>query len=158
MTKPERTKPETSADDAVPGGKFLVDEESVQVTFLLDGGMSTGATDRFRECVRGFGSSLIREVYRLEESERVPGEHTVEITSSMVVKADEAVRNSQHKAQRTVPTFALISPIAGTLSGLVAGIFGSYLNSWWQWALCVLFGVLAVVFLTLGTFELRRRS
>jgi hypothetical protein len=136
----------------------------VQVRYALLDGMTAGAAARFQEEVRQFAASLARETSRLEEAQRVEDEETVEITTTMVANAAGAIR--RHKSsestplsqvpQTSNPTF--MWTIFATISGIVAGIFGSYLHSAWQWVGCIIFGVLTMIFLVLAYYKVVRRQ
>lgn len=133
----------------------------LQVTFDLESGEWTaGAREKYRHCVRSFGIDLSRAIHRLEEDDRAPGEDTIEVTRSMVIKANDEVRSLDPAALAShKPSLIQVwTPIAATATGGSAGVLGSYLNSWWQWMLCISLGVATIGILIGGAYELRRRS
>lgn len=132
-------------------------DRALQVPVTVPGGMTDGAEIRFARCVREFGLALARETSRLEEAGRVLGEEDPEITTSMVIKANEAVRNPGASENR-ISWVVIISQIAVVPTSLVSGVFGSYLTSPLRWAGCIAFGILAFVAQTHAVIALWRRK
>jgi hypothetical protein len=131
--------------------------ELVQVAYLIPVGVTPGAVRRYKEAMRKFSVDLARETSRLEEAHRVDDEETIEITASMVAKAAEAVRNPRRDEVVPPSAFALFCPIIAVVCALISGIFGSYLESAWQWSGCGLFGLATVFFMLLSVYEVKRR-
>jgi hypothetical protein len=130
------------------------DEQTLHVVVQLPGRPAGVAAERFEGYVRRFAVDLAKETSRLELDARADGEEEPVVTPSMVTKANFAVRNPRSEASG--PLWMLISTqIAVTPTGIVAGVFGSYLHSWWQWTgllasggmalVCQIYVVLAVI-------------
>lgn len=120
------------------------DEQTLHVVVQLPGRPAGAAAERFESYVRCFAVDLAKETSRLELDARADGEEEPVVTPSMVTKANHAVRNPRPEASG--PLWMLIlAQIIVTPAGIVAGVFGSYLHSWWQWTGLLISGGLALV-------------
>jgi hypothetical protein len=130
------------------------DNHVVHLQVRLPGRPAGSAAARFAGFVQGFATDLAKETSRLELEARADGEGEPVVTPSMVTKANGAVRNPRPKP--TGPLWLLLTAQVAVLpTSIVAGVFGSYLHSWWQWAgliaasavalICQIYVVLAVV-------------
>jgi hypothetical protein len=158
MMESEHPRPAESIGSATKNLTPVDRREVVQVSFTLNGELTSGATEKYRECVQQFGLELSREIYRIEEAERAESAHEIEITTTTVSKANSVVREIEDDTLPTPSLSAQWSPKIAAITGIIAGVFGSYLNSVWQWVGCILFGALTLVLLTFEHYEIRRRS
>jgi hypothetical protein len=140
----------------LPGSSPQDVDQCVELRVTVPGGMTAGAVEHFATCVDRFALDLSRETSRLEEAARAKSIDKPEITSTMVIDADQAVRNSL-TSKSVVPTRVLIAQALAFATGILAPISGAYLHSWLQWVLTSLFGVIAIAAQTYAIFALRRR-
>jgi hypothetical protein len=120
------------------------DEQTLHVAVQLPGRPAGAAAERFEGYVRRFAVELAKETSRLELGARADGEEDPVVTPSMVTKANDAVRYP--RTEPSGPLWMLIlTQIAVTPTGIAAGVFGSYLHSWWQWSGLFVSGGLALV-------------
>lgn len=133
------------------------DDHHTTIELVHPGGMSSAASDQFTRCVKDFGMALARETSRLEEAERAESIQEPEITATMVIKANEQVRNPNPDVPAPVPPGPLAAQIVALPAAILAGIFGSHLNSDWQWLTMVIAFVLAVIAQGYAIIALRRR-
>jgi len=112
----------TGGDDRPPTDQHL------ELRVAVPGGMTEGAVDHFRRCVHEFTVDLSREASRLEEAVRAKGVPRPEITTTMVVNANEAVRNPL-SSQGTTPNTVLIAQSVAFTAGILTPISGAYLHS-----------------------------
>lgn len=151
-TMPVATQP---AERPGPGLSRSV-ERSVQLPLTVPGGMTEGAVDHFAQCVHRFALDLARETSRLEEGERANTLDDPEITTTMVVKANDAVRNPLSTSAQPTLAVAVFQLVAFSF-GILAAIAGAYLHSWQQWLLTSFFALIAVSAEVFSIFTLRRR-
>lgn len=129
----------------------------VTIEIFIPSGMTEAATQRFAECVNDFGLALSRETSRLEEAERADAVDGPEITTTMVIKANEEVRNPRQEEEPPIPPWPLVAQIIAFAAAMFAGVFGSYLNSRWQWVAMILCSVIGIVAQGYAIVALRRR-
>ncbi|MCW3813568.1 hypothetical protein ONA91_03720 [Micromonospora sp. DR5-3] len=121
-------------------------DRRVNIEIWVPGGMTEQAMHRYAACVNEFSMALSRETSRLEEAERADVVDAPEITATMVVKANDEVRNPRRDPDPPIPPWAMVAQLAAFTAAMFAGVFGSYLNSRWQWWSfigCAVIGVLA---------------
>jgi hypothetical protein len=148
--------PGPDAEALAPKGPTPEVDRSVAVHVTVPSGMTDGAVDRYGECVRQFALDLSRETSRLEEAARAKGIARPEITTTMVVNANEAVRHPLTD-DTPMPVRILIAQSVAFATAILAPISGAYLHSWSQWALTGFFGLVAIAAQTYAIFALRRR-
>jgi hypothetical protein len=118
-------------------------------------GMTDGAQLKFAESVREFAAALARETARLEEAGRDQVVHEVEITTTMVVRADEVVRRGPlPEIERKRSTFATSVQVVGMASLAGVGVLGSYLRDLTS---IIIFTVVVLVALAINGYVIRRR-
>jgi hypothetical protein len=131
-------------------------DRSVDLCVTVPSGMTDGAVERFGECVHQFALDLSRETSRLEEAARAEIIARPEITTTMVINANEAVRHPLN-SNGPMPVLVLIAQSVAFAAAILAPISGAYLHSWLQWVLTALFGTVAIATQTYAIFALRRR-
>lgn len=131
-------------------------DQEVEFRVSVPGGTTTAAVDRYITCVQDFARALSRETSRLEEAERADVLERPEITATMVVKAYEEVRKPKVGSE-PIPPWPLIAQVIAFAAAMLAGIFGSYLNSRWQWGATI--GIASIGLFAQGyaIMALRRR-
>jgi hypothetical protein len=104
-------------------------------------GLSDQARKHFADCIRRFAADLDRKASGVEDAERAPGIDDPEITTTMVDKANEQLRNPpgvdtplRRIAVFAAFAFAMFTPIAG-----------EYLHSRSQWLLMIVSGFIALL-------------
>jgi hypothetical protein len=129
-----------------------------QIIIDLDiiGGMTETACERYRDCIVKFAGALAREASRLEEADRAEDVDKPEITTTMVVKANDLIRHPiiDPPSPRIV---IIIAQAVAFAAAMLTPIFGSNLHSDWQWTVTVLCGILAVVAQIFAIIAVRRR-
>jgi hypothetical protein len=86
--------------------------------------MSPVATDQFTQCVQDFAWALARETSRLEEAERAKSIQHAEITATMVVKANDQVRNPEAETPAPVPLRPFVAQLVAFPTTISVGILG----------------------------------
>jgi hypothetical protein len=132
-------------------------DQRVNIEIVIPGGMTEPAVERFAACVNDFSLALSRETSRLEEAERADVVDAPEITATLVVKANEEVRNPRQEPEQQISAWVLFAQIVAFAAAMFAGIFGSYLHSLWQWSALVGCAVLGIASQTYAILALRRR-
>ncbi|MEU8337915.1 hypothetical protein [Micromonospora tulbaghiae] len=127
------------------------------IELLVPSGMTEAATERFAACINDFGLALSRETSRLEEAERADVVESPEITATMVIKANDEVRNPRQEEEPPVPPWPLVAQILAFAAAIFSGVFGSYLNSLWQWGAMILCAVVGIAAQGYAIVALRRR-
>lgn len=129
-----------------------------QIIIDLDiiGGMTETACERYKDCIVRFAGALAREASRLEEADRAEDVEKPEITTTMVVKANDLIR---HPPIDRPPTSIriLIAQAVAFAAAMLTPIFGANLHSVWQWTVTVLCGIIAVIAQIFAIIAVRRR-
>jgi hypothetical protein len=139
--------------DVVPEG-----DNSTQVVIDLDviGGMTDSACKRYKECILKFASALAREASRLEEADRAEDLDKPEITTTMVVKANNLIRHPPiQRPQTSIPI--LVAQALAFATAMLTPIFGANLHSKWQWTATFLCGIMATASEVFAIVAVRRR-
>ncbi|MEV6033600.1 hypothetical protein AB0L65_20765 [Nonomuraea sp. NPDC052116] len=108
-------------------------------------GCTKPAEDQVALYVQRFADDLARETMRLEEGSREQDLRGREIISSMVVKANKVIRSPAIDLVPRGPDrkYTVTLQSASFCLAIVAGVFGSYLNSTWQWVAFVILFIAA---------------
>jgi hypothetical protein len=106
-------------------------------------GISDLASGHFREFVFRFALDLSREASRLEEEKRVKGIDDPEVTTSMVVNANDVVRNPSAAGSQPKADVVIAQAVAFVLA-ISTGIAGAYLHSVFHWILTIGLGLIAL--------------
>ncbi|MEU9510438.1 hypothetical protein AB0D32_29630 [Micromonospora sp. NPDC048170] len=109
-------------------------DRSIAIDIPVPGGMTEPARQRFAASVHEFSLALSRETSRLEEAERADIVNAAEITATMVVKANNEVRNPRQESDPPPSLLVVAAQLIAFIAAILAGVFGSYLNSRWQWS------------------------
>jgi hypothetical protein len=134
-------------------------DENANLLVNLDilAGMTESATTRYRDCVKKFAAALGREASRLEEADRAEEIDKPEITTTMVVKANDLLRHPP--SNNVVSSIPVI--VAQTVSfGLAIAtpiIFGVGLPPVWHWTATAMSGILAVASQVYAILAVRRK-
>jgi hypothetical protein len=118
--------------------------------------MVGGAADHFGSCVRQYALDLLRETSRLEEAARAKSIARPEITTTMVINADDAVRHALD-SRESLPIPILLAQSLAFTTAIIASVSGAYLHSWLQWILTGLFGLIAASSQVYALFAVRRK-
>jgi hypothetical protein len=111
-------------------------------------GATGGAQGEFQAAVQAYAARLAQEAEAQEISNRPPGVLYPEISANAVVRAKDVLARFGSRARRGNGELAAL--VATPVSFTVAGVFGSYLNDWWQWGgMCgsSTVGLIALVYL-----------
>lgn len=106
-------------------------------------GMTASAIDHYKICVTKYAEALAREVSRLEEAQRAEEIRKPEITTTMVVKANDVLRHPRNN-DPTAKVPVIIAQIVSLLAVIVTPIFGANLHSIWQWTVTISCGIMAL--------------
>ncbi len=139
---------------SVPG--FAPDSAQLVIELDIIDGMSDNARERYKECITKFAGALAREASRLEEADRAEDCDKPEITTTMVVKANDLIRHpSIDRASVSIPI--LVAQALSFVAAILTPIFGAELHSAWQWTVTVLCGIIALVSQVFAIVTVRRR-
>lgn len=107
-------------------------------------GFAGDAADHFKRSVLDFSGDLEQETSLLELADRADGSSSAVITPGMVSRANKLLRSGSSGIGGTT-TSLILAQVAVLPSTIVAGVFGSYLHSLWQWAGLVGSGSIALI-------------
>lgn len=106
-------------------------------------GMTDSAVEHYKGCITKFAEALAREASRLEEAQRAVEVRKPEITTTMIVKANDVLRRPRSNDPTTkIPV--IIAQITSLLAVIVTPIFGANLHSIWQWTATFACGIMAL--------------
>jgi hypothetical protein len=151
-----RISAEIPESDSGSGPVAAVASSSLYINLDILGGMTESAKDGYRDCIAKYASALAREASRLEEAERAENLDKQEITTTMVVKADDLLRHPP-SADATATISILAAQAVSFAAAIVTPIFGADLHSSWQWTVTITCGIIAVISQVYAIIAVRRR-
>jgi hypothetical protein len=148
-------------DGGVAAGSGSLDKTGINLRNLLDNdicsGMTTAALQEYERSVIRFGLALTRESSRLEEANRAEDVIKAEITTSMVVNANEVLRHPRIEELKTAVSLTLAQATSFALAIATPIIFVAVLNPAWRWTATVACGILAVAGQVYTIIKVRRK-
>ncbi len=142
------------SDELVNSGKV---KAKVEINIDILNGMTRVAAENYKECVSKFASALAREASRLEQDDRAIDIEEPEVTATMVLKANDLLRNPRIEPPKLSITMIIAQVIAFSF-GILTPIFGSELHSIWQWTVTIACGIIAVAAQTYAIVAAVRRK
>jgi hypothetical protein len=130
---------------------------SILLNLDILSGLSDSARIHYKECIKKFASALAREASRLEEADRAEEADKPEITTTMVVKANDLLRRPPSNDATSSISTVLAQTASFGLGIMTPIIFGAGLPSPWQWTTTIICGILAVICQTYAIVVVRRR-
>jgi len=134
-------------------------QPSVTIDLDILSGMTEPAIVKYKDAVRRFGQSLARETSRLEEAQRAEGIDNPEVTATMVVKANDALRNPPKTEEPTSRRSYMLTQTAAFAFGIGTPVVFSVsaLHGAWHWVTTLLCGAAAVGFYIYSYVIVRRK-
>ena len=156
--------PSAPQPGAETGGTGVASEEQADnsavllVTLDILGGMTESAKKQYKDCIKRFGAALAREASRLEEADRPEEIDKPEITTAMIVKANDLLRHPASDSS-TSSIRAIVSQTTSFGLAIATPItFGANLPAPWHWTTTVASGILAVASQVYATILTVRRK
>jgi hypothetical protein len=134
---------ETAAQVPDTSGASAMAHTRLHIELEMLSGMTPSAVEHYKQCVTKYAEALAREASRLEEAQRAEEIGGPEITTTMVVKANDVLRRPRVNDPTTKVPVA-VAQITSLMAGIVTPIFGANLHSIWQWTVTFACGIIAV--------------
>lgn len=124
-------------------GASALEHHQVHIELDMLSGMTSSAVEHYKGCIMKFAEALAREASRLEEAQRAEEIRKPEITTTMIVKANDVLRRPRSNDPTTkIPV--IVAQITSLLAVIVTPIFGANLHSIWQWTATFACGIIAL--------------